>query len=203
VIGLDDGLGRDMAHDQDQVLFEQLESQASQVHPQPEEDLLPYLVRLITEHRQHADGSPLLIAPSDYRFRDQLLRSEAYEWTSEKRAVGRLAGADVVFVPWEDRPILLVPQGAISLTEFVAKGSRSPLRILVEAVNREDAARSVSEGFRFSQDGDLTEEETIERLATQRVLVDARVAFEMTGDLNDCLAIFWNPQHPPPLPATG
>ena len=192
VIGLNENLGRQMAEDQDRLLLSLLRADAAIERPGSPDDVVPFLTRLIAVWTKERGQPPLVVAPNHFQLRDLLWRSEAYERESSGSPRGRLSGTEVYLAGSdEDDAILVIDPAWTRLTEFIETGAESPLRIRVEPVDHETAMTSVEAGFSFGDRPDLTKEAAAQRLVEERVLVDARTAFELTGSLAENTAVIW------------
>lgn len=196
VINLTDDVGREMARDQDSVLFEALREAAFAERvslPELPARILAFAEAIESVDQDHA----LVLAPLDFRLRQAFSSDELFKADADSGWRGTLGHTPIYFVPVADSaPVLAIDLTRTSLIEYLVPGDESPLMIVVEPVSAEAAEKAALDGFRMSDGQDDDAQTTARRLRAERVLLDARTAFELAGELGDNLALEWAGEQP-------
>lgn len=177
--GLNENIGTEFAHDQDQVLLSEVLSQVT-AEAQPAGSRLSSLVSAVRQLVEEAPNQAVVLAPDHFILRERIFDAPGFRHEPEHRAFGILAGAPVFLVPGVERqPLLLLDLRNAELTEFLAEGQRSPLWVQVTSLDLAAALDEVAKGFRFTDEPDMSNDEVAEKLASERVLVSARLTWSL------------------------
>jgi hypothetical protein len=180
--GLNENIGTEFARDQDQLLFSQLLSQAAR-EPQPVGPQLGSLISAVRSLSEEVANRAIVLAPDHYILRERIWEAPGFKHEADRRAFGVLAGAPVFLVPGPERqPLVLLDLRHGELTEFVAEGQQSPLWIQVKTLDFESASEEVTKGFRFADEPEMSNDEVANKLASERVLVNALLSWDLRFD---------------------
>lgn len=180
--GLNENIGTGFAQDQDQVLLSELLSQVTP-EAQPAGSRLSSLASAIRPLAEEAPNQVVVLASDHFILREQIFEAPGFRHEPDHRAFGVLAGAPVFLVPGVERqPLILLDLRCAELTEFLAEGQHSPLWVQVRTLDPAAAQEEVARGFRFTDEPGLSNDEVAEKLASERVLVSARLAWNLRLD---------------------
>jgi len=177
--GLNENIGKEFARDQDQILFSELLSNA-EPDAQPVGSQLGSLTSAIRSLANETRNRVIVLAPDHFMLRERIFEAPGFKHEADRRAFGVLAGAPVFLVPGIERqPLVLLDLQHGELTEFVAEGQQSPLWIQVTTLDLDSALAEVAKGFQFNDEPDMDDEEVASKLASERVLVSARLSWDL------------------------
>jgi len=189
--GLSENIGTEFARDQDQVLLSELLSQVAP-EAQPAGSRLSSLASAIRPLVEEAPNQAIVLAPDHFILRERIFEAPGFRHEPEHRAFGVLAGAPVFLVPGVERqPLILLDLRCAELTEFLAEGQQSPLWMQVTTLDLASALEEVARGFRFTDEPDMSNDEVAEKLASERVLVSARLVWNLQFDATGIRKFSW------------